>query len=227
MGDQTNIPCYVVQMNNTQYVEGWTIVPRLLEIPCKNDFIDDPDYWAVPIKDDGVFSRFQPVPVGASPSPPTFDSFPVFRVRDKLSGYTWWIYGTHANFNASCGVCCGSAAIPMPNPGIIEIAPCNYICAQNASGQFITTLALPGLVGHEKYFPYGSYNNVALPAASGAGYSTPAALLTFLNASWNHPGSPVATLVWSLSADNLTLIATGGFLGDELCAVVATVGTSA
>jgi hypothetical protein len=219
------VPCYVVQLNNTQFIEGWSIVGRILDVPCKNDFIDDPDYWMVPIEDDGILTVLQPIPVAESPTAPTVDSFPVFRVRDKLSGYAWWVYGTHADFTESCATCCGSSAVPMPTPpgGQINVAPCNQICETNAAGQNITVSALPYLPAGESYFPYGSYNGVELPAASGVGYSTPAALLAFLNASWTNQGSPVATFVWTLSSDGMTLTATGGFSGDELCFVVVAI----
>jgi hypothetical protein len=100
------------------------------------------------------------------------------------------------------------------------------MCETNAAGQFITVSALPQVIAGDVYFPYGSYNNVALPPAAGGGYSSIAALLVFLNANWTNLGSPVATFVWSLSADQMTLTATGGFSGDELCFVVASVGPS-
>lgn len=224
------IPCYVVQLNNTIFIDGDRIAGRVLDVPCKNDFIDDPDYWAVPIKDAGIFSTLEYILVALSPTPPTYDSFPVMRVRDKLSGNTWWIYGTHDNFVNSCSTCCGSAFIPMPGTqGEINmvIAPCDQLCIQNANGQYYSLTALPGLVGHEVYFPYGSHNNLAFPAASGAGYASPALLLAFLNASWTNVGSPVVQFVWSLSPDNMTLIATGGNLNDTVCVVISTVGTSA
>jgi hypothetical protein len=200
----------------------------MLGVPCKNDFIDDPDYWMVPIEDSGIFTVLQPIPIADSPSAPTVDSFPVFRVRDKLSGYTWWIYGTHSDFDQSCATCCGGSPVAMPVPpgGQINVAPCNQICETNSAGQYITVAALPQVIAGDVYFPYGSYNNVALPAAAGGGYSSISALLAFLNASWTNVGSPVATFVWTLSADQMTLTATGGFSGDELCFVVASVGPS-
>lgn len=225
------IPCYVIQMNDTLFIQGDQIVGRILEIPCKNDFIDDPNYWAVPIKDSGIFTNIEYIPVALSPTPPTFDSFNVFRVRDKLSGYFWIIYGTQQNFVSSCSTCCGAGTIPMPNTSVggvvINIAPCDTLDIQNASGQYYSVTALPPLVGSETYFPYGSYNNAALPAASGSGYGTPAALLTFLNTNWTNVGSPNATFVWTLSADsNPTLTATGGYQGDSLCIVISTIGAS-
>lgn len=227
------IPCYVIQMNNTLFRQGDKIVGKILDIPCKNDFIDDPEWWAVPIKDAGIFTTIEFIPFAEGDDqfhPPTYDSFAVMRVRDKLSGYTWWVYGTRDNFVNSCSTCCGSAPIPMPgtitDPAIV-IAPCDQLCIRNALGQYFSVTALPTLVGSEVYFPYGSHNNLAFPAASGSGYSTPSLLLAFLNANWTNVGSPNVTFVWSLSPDNMTLIATGGNLGDTVCVVISTVGTSA
>lgn len=224
------IPAYVVQFNNTQFIVGDSVQGRILKIPCKNDFIDDPNYWMVPIKDAGVFSVLEPVPVAYSPTPPTYDSFPVMRVRDKLSQSTWWVYGTQDDFVNSCSTCCDDATIPMPHtadPGFaINIAPCDDLCITNTLGQYYSVFALPILSGTETYFPYGSYNNAPLTGATGVGYSTPAALLTFLNSIWHTVSSPAVTIVWSLSPDNITLIATmtsGASLGDTLCVVISNI----
>lgn len=223
------VSCYVIQLNNTQFIEGWSIIGRMLGVPCKNDFIDDPQYWAVPIKDEGILTFIEYIPVAASPNPPTVDSFEVFRVRDKLSGYTWWIYGSAANFDNSCATCCGGSPVAMPVPAgsQINIAPCSKICATNAAGNLESVFGLPQLIGGEVYFPIGVYNNQQLPASGGAGYATITLLLAFLNASWTNVGSPVAHFVWTASADGLTLIATGGFDGDYLCVGIMTIGPSA
>jgi len=224
------VPCYVIQLNNTLIINNDQVIGKTLQVPCRNDFQDDPNYWFVPVKDSGILSAFTPVPKVYpydDTHPPTFDSIPVFRVRDKLSGYTWWIYGTNDNFTQSCATCCGSSAVPMPTPpSPLIFAPCDSLCITDDDGNYYSVTALPTLVGSEKYFPVGAYNDVALPAASGSGYSSPSALLSFLNANWKHVGSPDAGFVWTLSSDNLTLIATGGFDGDSLCVQVLTVGAS-
>lgn len=225
------VPCLVIQLNNTIIISNDQVIGQVLQVPCRNDFQDDPNYWLVPVKDNGIFTTLTPVPAyGVYAVAPTFDSIPAFRVRDKLSGYTWWIYGSNQQFTLACSTCCGSAAIPMPGSDgsiIIKIAPCDTLCVANALGKYYSVTGLPTLVGHEAYFPYGAYNNVALPAASGSGYSTPAALLAFLNSNWTNIGSPNTTFVWTLSPDNMTLTGTGGFFGDQLCVIVTTVGTSA
>lgn len=230
------IPAYVVQMNNTIFIQGDQIIGRVLDIPCKNDFIDDPNYWAVPVKDGGIFTTLNYLLVAQFPNQPTYDSFPVFRVRDKLSGFNWWAYGTHDNFVNSCSTCCGDGAILMPHTTdgfVINIAPCDTLgdvngFAQNAAGKYYSTTALPVLTGTETYYPYGSYNNVAFPSAAAHGYATPALLLTFLNTNWTNVGSPNVTIVWSLSADNLTLTATttGALAGDSICVVISNILSS-
>lgn len=224
------VPCLVIQLNNTIIISNDQVIGQVLQVPCRNDFQDDPNYWMVPVKDSGIFTTLTPVPAyGIYATAPTFDSIPVFRVRDKLSSYTFWVYGRNTDFTNSCSTCCGAGAIPMPGSDgslIIRIAPCDTLCIADINGKYYSLTGLPTLVGHEVYFPYGSYDNVALPAASGSGYSTPSALLAFLNASWTNIGSPNATFVWTLSPDNVTLRATGGFFGDSLCVIVTTVGPS-
>lgn len=231
------IPAYVVQLNDTIFIEGDQIIGRVLDIPCKNDFIDDPNYWAVPVKDGGIFTTLNYLLVAQYPNQPTYDSFPVFRVRDKLSGYFWYAYGTHDDFVNSCSTCCGSGAILMPHTTdgyVINIAPCSTVGSEwgyavNAQGQLYMTWALPTLTGLETYYPYGAYNNVAFPSASPSGYTTPEALLTYLNTEWTNFGSPNVTVTWSLSADGLTLFSTftsGAVRGDQICVVISNILSS-
>lgn len=195
------------------------VIGKILQVPCRNDFQDDPDYWAVPVKDSGVFSTLSYIPKNSDyPTAPTFDSFEVFRVRDKLSGYTWWIYGTNDDFVNACSTCCGAGAIPMPGtlPGptpVLRIAPCDTLCVQDTNGNYVSRWGLPTLTSGKVYFPYGSLNNVALTAASSSGYANTTLLLSFLNTNWT-------PFVWTVSADHLTLIATGGSLNDQLCVSV-------
>lgn len=230
------IPCLVVQLNNQQYLgnnQVDNIIGQTLDVPCRNVIVDEVAYWATPIKDSGIFTKLQYQLVtddnGAVPIP-TFDSFQVIRVRDKLTEYTWWIYGSRDNFLNSCNTCCGAGTVPMPGIDgafLPMIAPCQTLCdITNAQGQYQMIFGLPNLLGHEVFFPYGSYNNVALPTASGAGYSTVTLLLAYLNSTWSAVGTPSAGFVWTASADQKTLIVTGGFLSDSICVVVTTIGTS-
>lgn len=227
MGDQIAtvlIPCYVVQMNDQIFITDDQVVGQILEVPCRNALIDDVPFWAVPVKDFGVFTTLDYIlATGANVNPPTFDSFLVTRVRDKLSGYAWWIYGTKADFITSCSTCCDSPAIPMPGTSgtfVIRIQPCQDVCLQNPIGTFYTIWGLPTLLPGQHYFPFGSYNNAPLFPGAGNGYATISALLAFMNLRWT-------PFVWTASTDGLTLTATGGSLGDNLCVTVVALTPSA
>jgi hypothetical protein len=220
MGEQIAtvlIPCYVVQMNNQLFIQDEEIVGQILEVPCRNALIDDVSYWAVPVKDFGVFTTLDYIlAVDDNAAQPTYDSFLVVRVRDKLSGNTWWIYGTKDNFITSCSTCCDSPPVPMPGTSgsfVIRIQPCQTICVVNTLGGYYAIWGLPGLLPGQSYFPFGSYNNNPLFPGAGNGYTTVAALLAFMNANWG-------PFVWTASVDNLTLFATGGVLNDNLCVSV-------
>lgn len=213
------IPAWVVQLNNEQFINQGesSVVPRLMEVPCRNALIDDVNYWAIPIKDSGIFTVLEMKPVlgndGVAVPAPTFDSFIVCRVRDKLTNYRWWVLGTKDDFITSCSTCCDSPAISMPDGSEpIVIAPCQSLCP-NSDGDIVGTFGLPGLGAGESYFPTGALNNVAYSDATPGGYTTVADLLTFLNANY-------LPFVWTASGDELTLLATGGAEDDELCVIV-------
>jgi hypothetical protein len=215
------IPALVIQQNNTVFRQENIITGKVLDIPCREAFLDDTDYWAVPVKDEGVFTGLSYVlAAGENIAPPTFDSFKVTRVRDKLSKFDWWVYGTHTDLINSCATCCDSPPVPMPGiDGIqIIIAPCQFICTTNDNGEFYAIFGLPTLEAGEAYYPVGSYENVAFATASPTGYATVELLLAFLNSSWN-PGSPPSA-TWTASEDGLTLIATGLEEETSLCVIV-------
>jgi hypothetical protein len=220
MGDQIAtilIPCYVVRLNNQIFMQGDTIVGQILEVPCRNVLIGEVPYWAVPVKDSGIFTTLDFIlATGDNVNPPTFDSFLTTVIRDKLSGNNWWVYGTETDFITSCSTCCDSPSIPMPGTSgtfVIRVQPCQDICVVDAQGDYQTVWGLPSLGAGQSYFPFGSYNNAPLFPGAGNGYSTVSALLAFLNSKWT-------PFVWTASADNLTLFATGGALGDSLCVTI-------
>ncbi len=236
MADQIStvtIPCWVIQFNNTQYTQdAETVIGKELLVPCRDVVFDPDDYWAVPIKDSGIFTGLEYVPkTGVYLAQPTYDSFTVFRIRDKFFNQYWWIYGTKADFIASCATCCGDAAVPMPglDSFSLRIAPCQEFCVAETNGTFRAYFGIPSLSGILRYFPYGSFNNVALTAASGAGYASTNALLTFLNANWiNFPvRSPQPTAIWSIENGGLVATFTNAIAGDYICMSVITVDPSA
>ncbi len=222
------IECFVIQQNNEQFILTQGVVGEVRNVSCRNVFIDDVLYWASPIKDEGLFAGWQyRLATDENAAQPTFDSFLVQRIRDKISGYTWWVYVTsNDDFKNSCNTCCGDDEIPMPGVnGSFRpvIAPCQILCDMvNQNGQVYAIFGIPTVTGAQ-YYPVGSFNNVALPTAP-ASYNSIAALLVFLNASWTNVGSPNKTFIWTASGN--TLIATGGVEGDELCVTINSVTSS-
>lgn len=218
------IPCYVVEMNNQLFLIDDEVVGQVLDVPCRNALIDDVNYWAVPVKDFGIFTTLDYIlAVDGDASPPTYDSFLVVRVRDKLSGNTWWIYGTKADFITSCSTCCDSPAIPMPGTTgsfVIRIQPCDTLCIKDTNGNYYAVWGLPTLGSGQHYFPFGSYNNAPLFPGAATGYADTTTLLAFLNLRWT-------PFVWTVSSDHLTLIATGGSLNDSLCVTIIALTPSA
>lgn len=225
------IPCLVIQENNQQFITDNTITGKVLNVPCRDVFVDEVLYWGVPVKGDGMFTTIQWIlATGSDAAQPTFDSFLVQRIRDKDSNYTWWVYVLNKdNFKNSCATCCGVAAVPMPGVNgsfMPTIAPCQVACIVNGDGDYYEVYGLPVLPDGETYFPVGSYNNVELFAdASGSGYATVGALITYLDSKTTGlgPASPAVTITWSASGDGLTLIATGMNLGDSLCILIESI----
>lgn len=225
------IPCWVVQMNNTVFSTDTGIIGRQEDIDCRNVLVDKVLYWATPVKDFGFFEgaalqyRLMLPPNEAQP---TYDSFLVQRIRDKISGYTWWIYVTADTdqFISSCETCCGEDVVAMPGlDGFdIIITPCQEICAQNSDGDYQGVFGLPTLNEGEEYLPVGSFDNEALTEAPDT-YATISDLLVFLSVNWNPIGgsSPGFSVTWEVSSDELTLIAVFSdpdIAGHSLCVTV-------
>lgn len=220
----------VIQLNNTIYIEDGQLVPQTLNVPCREAFIDLPYYWAVPIKDSGIFTTLEMIPKtdqwGNAIDQPSYDSFTVQRVRDKESRYTWWVIiddstSPPADFTDVCATCCGEEAVTLSGD-VPLIVPCQTLCETSpyADGEFEAVFGAPALTGGQTYKANGAYNNVALPQITGA---TLAALVIQMNANWDTPsGSPSATFVWSNVG--LVVFAIGGFENDSLCVLIETVG---
>jgi hypothetical protein len=216
------IPGLVLQRNNQVYLsEGGISVQKsgggdivvgvglLTEIPTPDGGgVIDYDCWATPVGE-GILTGFTFTPYNANDPigsvQPNVQAFKCFRIYNRLASDDWYVVGTVAEYITAYN---GGAALPTT----ITTLPagwqkmCEFI---NSSNQYGALFALPPLLTPDtKYFPYGYFNGVALPAGANAGYATIAALLVFLNANWTNLGSPVTAIVWTVSADNITLIAT-------------------
>jgi hypothetical protein len=214
-------------MNHVPFLygaENENVLGKVIDIPCKNDNIyDNEDGWAVPIQDSGIFTGFDfLLAQGENEAKPSADSIAVFRLRDKNYN-EWLVYGSKNDFFHSCATCCGTDGVPMPgiSPSFsLRVPPCQTVDIKNTNGNPYMIFGIPTLGAGQAYFPYGIHNNVPLTSASTLGYSSVSTLLAFLNTNWT-------PYVWTASSDNLTLIATGGTLGDSLCVQVIAVIPSA
>lgn len=204
------IPAPVVQLKNTQFIENGVIVPQLLEVPCRNVHVDVGQYWAIPTKDNGIFTGlwYQPATTitGEAISQPTFDSFQVLRIRDKSypSDYTWWIISTLAQYTAACNTCCGETMTPIPFT-VPVIAPCQNVCdATDSDGNYYAVFAAPDLGAGEEYNVNGSLNNEEVPAFDATSLDD---LISELNSNFDGSGSsPAIEIVWT--RDGNTIIGT-------------------
>lgn len=201
----------------------------LTEIPTPDGgAVIDGDYWAIPVGE-GILTGFNYIPYNPSdpigsiqPSPMAFK---ICRIYNRLASDYWYLVGSSAQYLTAYG---GGAAMPTTVATLIAgyQKACEFI---NASNQYGFIFQLPQLVGNQRYYPYGMFNGVTLPGTpANAGYATVSALLTFLNANWTNIGSPVTTIVWTVSADNLTLLGTetAGGGGDLLYGAISAINPS-
>lgn len=189
----TFIPALAIQKGTTVYFNpdatyGST---ELIPTPGAGGIVDG-DYLAEAVAgfglDEGGFN-YQVVGPNFSPLPNP-NSFHVVRISTRSQGSdVWWVVGTSTDYLASCQAAeCCSAAVPMPTV-VPPLYPCQLLCQTNADGDYIGIWALPTLGVGQNYYAAGFFNDVPLTALSGAGYSTPTALLAAMNTSWANVGA--------------------------------------
>lgn len=184
----------------------------------------DCDYWAVPVVGQGFVSDgFKYIPCQpADTIKPDVQAFHVVRILSFTQSTVWTVYGTSLQYNAASydaetGHSSTPVLMPVPTSTLI---PMQLICNQGKStGLYTGTFAAPTYNASKNYFATGYFNAAALPALSGSGYSTMAALIAAMNSNWSIAG------VWTSSADNLTVILTeaASAVGTDLLGVTITV----
>ncbi len=223
---QVVIPAHVIQLNNSQFIEDGAIVPQVLEVPCQQTHIDLSTYWAIPTKDNGIFTGWQYQPTltetGKDIPKPTYDSFEVLRIRDKISGYTWWLGNSMTQYTENCNACCDGDTTPLTfDPPII--APCQNICdATNDDGNYYVVFAAPTLGDSEQYVVNGAFDNVNIAEFTSTDLDD---LITDLNANFTNVGdaSPPYSIVWTRDGNTIIGTIQGGFgLNSSLCLVITT-----
>ena len=247
------IPALVIQKNNTVFISASGIsvqksggseltqgvgLSTEIPIPGAEGGVIDGDYWAVPVNDNNLVTGFLYIPYNAGDPvgsiKPSAQAFAVCRIMNRLASDYWWVIGTVAQYVTAAG---GGTALPTTVTTLM--AGCQTMCQFDANGKYFAVFALPTLTANSRYFPVGYWNGVALPAATGTGYITPATLLTFLNTAavpvytagviTSYTGGwGISGVTWSLSVDNMTLTAeeAAGPGTDIICAYIYSINPS-
>lgn len=230
----TFISALVIKHNNDVYQEGVT-----MDIPTPGaGGVPDGDFWAVPITDN-VLSGYNYVPTSAtSTTPPTTQSFHVFKLTNRFGNDNWVVRGTTtaaaSGSPSECGYiqaakdaeCCDESPCNLPTDIPVQAA-CQLMCEWNTDSLYFAKFALPTLaVAGYRYYPYGYYNNVLLGAASAIGYGSKGALLTFLNteASW----AAIGTWSYADAGQNiLQVVQSAGSGANVVCISIIALNPSA
>jgi len=232
----SSITALVLEKNDNVFINSEVSVGAIMQVPTPDGgaFVDG-DYWAVPINF-GVYGGWNLIPYNlsnpAENTAPTIDSYAVTRIsKNPLpSGTSDWyvILGTStAYITASNGGTALATVWPSRSHTEDLLPVCQVMDQVDANGNYFATLGIPSKdldpTTIETYFPFGSLNGVELTAATANGYSTTAALLSFLNTSWSSVGT------WTKTSDDLTLVATqtNGSGTDVFCGGIITITPSA
>ena len=168
----------------------------------------DTDYWASPVNQQGIVGKglkFTSCSL-LDTNKPDPQSFRVVRIISDRQSTDWYLLGTSLQFIATCyDVEIGRSATPVLMPtAIVNIIPSQVIRSQaKATGLYTAYLAASNQLAGQRYYASGYFNGVALPALSGAGYATMAALINDMNTLWSVVGT------WSYyTVDSLSVFAT-------------------
>lgn len=232
----TYIPGLVIKHNNDVYLTPDLLVGIIDDIPTPGaGGVPDGNFWAVPINNYGVVTGFNFEPTSASSTAaPTTQSFHVFRLTTRFGNDVWYVRGsTTTNTGASPdeagyiqasqdAECCDGTPAVLPTD-VPDLAPCQEMCEWNAAGLYFAIFQLPQLTGTTpRYYPYGSFNGVALTAATATGYATSGTLLTFLNSgAWGAIGT------WTYANGSLQVTQAAGPGTDVICVNIIAINPSA
>ena len=179
--------------------------PKDVAVPCGSLHVQGV-VWFIPTQSNGAQTGYQQ---RRSQTKPTPDSVKTVRVKDQVSGSTYWLL-INDNENESiitdtCAECCG-AVTPLPNviipTIIIEEVGCPEIVSSVETYNYLSIAPVSS-----RYRAVGSKNGVAFtPAQPGAGFATLAALVVWADANWSAYGdfSVVGQTVTFSSSDALT-----------------------
>lgn len=163
----------VIQKNSVSYAECGG---KDALIPCGDDSLGIAgEYWAVPVKDHGVFRGYTYQRATAAP---TYDSFPVTKVYDKTTGENFWVVATQAEVLTLCSVGTAPATvIPLVVPEI-------DLCVEAGATESVE-FSLEALVSPNDAYKFSlAVDGVLLvdenDGVASAGYANAAAIAAYL-----------------------------------------------
>jgi hypothetical protein len=204
----TFIPALVIKHNNDVYLTDDLVVGVTMSIPTPGSgAVIDGDYWAIPIADNGIVTGFDFEPTTPTDTtPPTPQSFHVFRLTNRFGNDVWWVRGSTtvdgdspANDGyieaAADAECCDATPRTLPTD-VPELFPCQTACQFDANGDYFFILGVPTLGSATSYVANGYLDDETLPEVTGASVT---ALLVQLNSQWTNVGSPAVAITWTQS----------------------------
>lgn len=223
----TFIPALVIKHNNSVFLTSDLVVGVTMPIPTPGSgAVPDGDYWAVPISDYGIVTGFNFEPTTPTDTtPPTLQSFHVFRLVNRFGNDVWYVRGTTttdgespANAGyiqaAADAECCSETPAVLPTD-VPALQPCQVACEWDADDAYFFILSLPTDIG--TYTATGYLNGEELTPASGA---NAAALETSLNTNFTNQGSPQIAITWTVTNGIAKGVITSGNGTDTLCAKI-------
>lgn len=236
----TFLSALVIKHMNDVYLNPATLaVGSIMSIPTPGaGGVPDGDFWAQPITGNGIVTGFDYIPCAPTDAvPPTAQSFHVFKLTNRFGNDKWVVRGITTGATsgspASCGYiqasadaeCCAVSPCHLPTD-VPVLAGCHILCGWDSNSKYFTEIALPVLTLNYRYYPYGYYNNVLLPAGTSTGYADKTALLAFLNAgTWGSIGTWTAGV--GANVNWLKVTQTSGPGTDIVCVNIILVNPSA
>jgi len=168
---------------------------RVMPIPVGTAAVTIADYWAVPQKEP-YFQGFRYV---IADTAPTNDSLACFKMKNSITGDTYIVLGTIAEYSAAAAACCDASPIPtLVVDDLVDMATCQDTCiSDGGTTNYDAFFAVQSpLTGGAKYVARVEVDDTLLVQQTfGTGSASIAALVIYLNANAASAGT------WSNPAD--------------------------
>lgn len=182
----------VIQKNAIAYHrEGGLTLP----CPCGVSYAFYGEFWAHPIKRDGVFYGYEFLLAASYPTAPSFDAFKVTKLKDVETNDTYWVAATKANVLSQINDCGTITEETIPTV-VVEVGG-----IQNGAN-YEWYFGVPTKASSDEYKVQVALDGVAQDTPAAAGHTDLTAAVTWLNTNIPEAGT------WSNASGKLKLVAT-------------------